>query len=666
MKRLLPAYPLFVKDPYFSVWAPDELLNGDDVMFWTGARKKMYGILKTGGKSYCFLGRREGMEQAHQTSLEVTAFSTRYRFRAGDAELSLEFVSPLPPDDLDILSCPVCYVKYEITGADGAEIIFAAEQCLCHNEKTTENEVRGGELALNGFKAAFFGLSRQTPLSQNDDGSCADWGYFYISGENAYFCDCDGFEKFIAGGAVPCGADREKRKYIVSSCKEKSGKVMLAYDDTVSINYFGDMLRGYYLENHTIIEALEYVNANSAEIDSALNAFGEKLLKAAGPYGESYKNILLASLRQTMGAHKLVRGRDGELRFLSKECHSNGCIATVDISYPSMPLFLLYNPELIRGMLRPVFEFEALPVWTYPFSPHDAGTYPYCTGQVYGMNDRDNKPLKSAITCYERQTRFPVYMLPSNADVYCFENQMPVEECANMLILLAACGRSDGKFVLSKRYFEVITKWADYLTEKGLKPENQLCTDDFAGHLGNNLNLAIKAAVGIACYAEICKSLGDKSAYNKYRKISQSFAAEISVQARSGHMPLVWDGGEDTFSLKYNLAFDKILGLGLFGGALYEREVDCYVSRLNEYGTPLDTRNTYTKSDWLVWAASLTDSAEKRGKLLDALDRYLKNTPDRVPFSDWYDTVSGKSVGFCNRAVQGGCFILLLNYKEKC
>ena len=43
--------------------------------------------------------------------------------------------------------------------------------------------------------------------------------------------------------------------------------------------------------------------------------------------------------------------------FVSKECHSNGCAATVDVSYPSIPLFLLYNPELVRGMMRPVFKF---------------------------------------------------------------------------------------------------------------------------------------------------------------------------------------------------------------------------------------------------------------------------------------------------------------------
>ncbi len=666
MKRLLPAYPLFVKDPYYSIWSPDERLNGSDVIFWTGARKKFYGILKAEGKKYCFLGKREGMEQAIQTSLEVGAFTTRYSFEAGKAKLELEFVSPLPPDDIMLASCPVCYVNYKISGVDEAEIIFAAEQSLCYNEKTTENEVRGGALYLNGFNAAFFGLSRQMPLSQNDDGSCADWGYFYISGERAYFCDEPAFENYIAKEVIPETAERKSNKYIVSVCRAHSGKVMLAFDDTVSINYFGELLKGLYLESNTVLGALEYVNANTREIGSKLAAFEDKLLKAAAPYGESYKNILIASLRQAMGAHKIVRGRDGEIRFLSKECHSNGCIATVDISYPSMPLFLLYNPELLRGMLRPIFEFASMPVWNYPFAPHDAGTYPYCTGQVYGMNDRDNKLLHSALTCYERQTRFPVYMLPSGTDVYCFENQMPVEECANALIILAACGKSDGKYTLSEKYFETVTKWADYLAEKGLKPENQLCTDDFAGHLGNNLNLAIKAAVGIACYAEICKALGKTQLYNRYRKTASEFSAEISGSARGGHMPLVWNGDGQTFSLKYNLAFDKILGLSLFAPELYENEVDCYVSRLNEYGTPLDTRNTYTKSDWLVWAAGLTDRENKRAELLDSLDRYLKNTPDRIPFSDWYDTVSGKSVGFCNRAVQGGCFILLLNFAEKC
>ena len=101
--------------------------------------------------------------------------------------------------------------------------------------------------------------------------------------------------------------------------------------------------------------------------------------------GTEYAHICSLAYRQTVAAHKLIEDREGNLLFLSKECLSNGCIGTVDISYPSMPLYLLYNPELVKGMLRPVFRFSKMPVWQYDFAPHDVGRYPYVTGQVYGV-----------------------------------------------------------------------------------------------------------------------------------------------------------------------------------------------------------------------------------------------------------------------------------------
>ena len=111
IKRSMPAYPLFVKDPYFSFWAQTECLPDARVIFWTGEEKSLYGFLRCGDKFFCFLGGAGGTERARQTRLSLTAFTTDYTFRAGEAELSVRFVSPLPPDDEMLLSCPVCYME---------------------------------------------------------------------------------------------------------------------------------------------------------------------------------------------------------------------------------------------------------------------------------------------------------------------------------------------------------------------------------------------------------------------------------------------------------------------------------------------------------------------------------------------------------------------------
>lgn len=660
MKRILPAYPLFVKDPYFSIWANAEELNKNDVIFWTGTQKKIYGYLIVDGKRFCFLGNDKSCEQAVQTGLSVTAFTTDYSFMAAEAKLNLSFVSPLPPNDLSLLSCPVCYVNYEVLGGKDTEVVFLVEQGICYNS-TELLPVRGGTVKMDGFELSHFGLKRQLLLSDDSDRYGADWGYWYLSGEKTFYTTQADSIEYLVNGKDPSTYKSDGKMVLMSINSGKIGKVMLGFDDTVGVNYFGDLLKGYYLDGNTIFDALEYTHKHSSEIDEKLANFDRELCKKAEKYGEDYINILKASLRQSVAAHKLVKDREGGLLFISKECCSNGCMGTVDVSYPSIPLYLLFNPELVRGMLRPIFKFAKMPVWKYDFAPHDIGAYPNACGQVYGLVDTADKYRGDLLDTRECQTRFPLWQLPASADVYAFKYQMPVEESGNMLIMLTAAYKRDGDTALMSENFTLLEKWVEYLLRYGLKPESQLCTDDFSGHLKNNINLAIKATVGIACFAEICKALNFEEKYDKFRAISEDFAKEIEAfSEKHTHLPLAWDCGEETYSLKYNFAFDKILGLNLFSQSLFERETDFYITKMNEYGIPLDNRAEFTKSDWLMWTASLTEDMNKVNAMTSSLNGYLLNSEDRLPFGDWYETKSGRLIGFRNRTVQGGCFILLL------
>ena len=436
---------------------------------------------------------------------------------------------------------------------------------------------------------------------------------------------------------------------------------MVAYDEGVAIDYFGTYKKGWYLENHTIAECLELAFSFKEKIKEHLQTFDDTLKMKAAQFGEHYYNVLVASLRQSVSGHKLVKGENGEVLFLSKENGSNGCIATVDVSYPSIPLYLLYNTELVKGMMRPILTFARMPVWKYDFAPHDAGTYPACCGQVYGLNFEKNHYHGDYGKDGFQQTHFPIYLLPSTFNAYSFDMQMPVEECANMLIMFYGCFKKDGQIGFFAENKALCDKWVQYLVQYGLKPENQLCTDDFAGHLANNINLSIKATVGIGAYAELVKAVGDEKNFKRYRAFAEKYAEEISGFAwKYKHIPLTWDTDDSTFSLKYNFAFDKVLGLNLFSQDLFEREIEYYIEKMGKYGTPLDSRKGYTKSDWLLWVASLTDDREKSKKIIERINDFLENSPDRVPFSDWFETLDGKYHYFRARTVQGGAFILLL------
>jgi hypothetical protein len=81
---------------------------------------------------------------------------------------------------------------------------------------------------------------------------------------------------------------------------------------------------------------------------------------------------------------------------------------------------------------------------------------------------------------------------------------------------------------------------------------------------------------------------------------------------------------------------------------------------MQPYGLPLDNRKTITKLDWEVWTATLTDNPQQVQDLLHRLVTWADTTPSRVPTTDFYDTVSGKQMGFQARSVVGGVFIKAL------
>lgn len=670
MERILPSYPLFVKDPNFSIWMATEQLNDQDVETWYGEKKTIYGFLKTKGETYCFLGNAEkfasaGVKKATQTTLDVTAFATEYEFACGKTTLKVRFVSPLPLTDWELLSMPVCYMDYEIFGDDNAEISLFVGRNIAYNDvpETFDKRVRGIVVPMDGFETATLGLLRQMPMSPSADFGGADWGYYYLAGQKAWILDENELKGYLANGYLAFTADGDE-KYLGAINKGSAGAILLGFDDHVSIDYYGEFRKGYYLENHTIFEALTELWYHRDACEEKLQVFEDDLVARAKPYGNEYKNVLFASLRQSIGAHKLVRDNKGEILWLSKECGSNGCIATVDVSYPSMPLYLLYAPEFVKGMMRPILKFARMPIWKYDFAPHDVGTYPVCGGQVYGVSEEKNKyiaRLHEGHLFSTFKTHYPFYRLPANFDLYDITMQMPVEECANMLVMFLAVYQRDKDIAFFADNQDLCEKWVQYLVKYGLKPGSQLCTDDFAGHLENNVNLAIKATVGIGAYAELLKSCGDEENGAKYRKIAEEFAAEITrFGADKTHLPLTWDSGEETFSLKYNFAFDRVLGLRLFDDAIFDKEIACYLQKMEKYGTPLDHRKTFGKSDWLTYVAQLTDDIETRKKFIEPMNEFLKTSPDRVPFSDWYDVKDGKYYGFKARTTQGACFMLLL------
>lgn len=625
----LPAIPLLASDPYLSVWMPADTMTRTDACHWSGPVKPIRGVMTVDGKPCRFLG--AGPEpEAELTELKVTATRTCFVSRFGGVQLTTCFATPALPDDLDLLSMPVTLVSFAAVSLDGAEhdvrLRLHLSDRLCYDGDICP-DMSGGELVLEGRSAAWCGQTVQRPLSHSGDHVTIDWGYLYLA--------ADGQARRVGDGVqADCAL----------AVDGPAARAVIAYDDIASINYFGDLCKAWYRRGGAqITDALRRVLAGFGDILDRCARLDETLAAdalAAG--GEDYVALVNAAWRQTFAAHKLIATPRGEMAFLSKENDSNGCIGTVDVSYPSIPLFLRYCPELVNALCRPVLEFARMPVWTHDFAPHDVGRYPLATGQVYAAR-RHVGPGQ----CYP-----PYYLYPAGTDIYDPAYQMPVEECGNMLIMLEAARTFGADPALAQSCRPLLDKWVRYLVEYGEDPDEQLCTDDFAGHLAHNVNLAAKAVVGVACYARLT---GDEGAAGQARAMAARLLDKIGDK---GNTPLTLDG--KGWSMKYNLLWDKVLGLGLMPDSFYAAETASYLPRINTYGLPLDSRADYTKSDWICWTAAMADDAGVRAALIAPVARVLRETSTRVPFSDWYDTKTGRYVAFIARSVQGGVFALLL------
>jgi len=648
-----PAVPLVANDPYFSIWSQADKLTDRDTTHWTGKPHRLNSTVVIDHESFRVIGTNPtNVPALEQKSLTVLPTRTIYTFAGAGVELTLTFMTPALPDDLDVLARPVTYLTYDLRSIDGKDhrMSFSLEAGGEIAVNSPNQEVSWATEQIADLLTMKFSSVEQPVLAKKGDDLRIDWGTFYVAAPKSdvsavAFVSPEKPKHYFQNGANP-GLVSDPRKQVQATgivsvvgffvpkvgVDPVSRYLMLAYDDLYSIEYMRSKLRPYWRRNGW--EAADLLKAAAKDYESLKKRcaeWDEELMadcRRAG--GENYAKLCALAYRQCFAAGKFVADANGKPISFCKENHSNGCIGTSDVFYPMAPQFLLFGPTLAKSFIVPFMNYAASDRWKFPFAPHDLGTYPKANGQVYGDGERG------------------------------VNNQMPVEESGNLLCLFGAVAQMEGNADFAGLYWKQLEQWANYLKEKGFDPENQLCTDDFAGHLAHNVNLSAKAICGLGAFAKLCEMRGDKAKSDEYFKLAREFAAKWVKEADDGdHFRLAFDRA-GSWSQKYNLVWDRVLGLNLFPAEALRKEMDYYKRTQNKYGLPLDNRKDYTKLDWITWTATLTQDRKDFEALIDPLIVFLNESPDRSPMTDWYQTKTARKVGFTARPVVGGVFMQML------
>jgi len=583
------------------------------------------------------------IQTAIQKDVEITATRTIYNFQAGKVDLKLTFTSPLLMDDLNLLARPVSYITYQVKANDGKQhavkvFLSAASNIAVYkpSQEVVAEKYETDKLAV--LKA---GTVEQPMLQKGADDMRIDWGYFYVASlkkdQSQQFVSpmataVDDFRKGNTNSKSTRGTALSLNTIIPFGTvgdKEVERFVELGYDEIYAIQYFKKDLRPWWnnsgketIENQLTLAANEYRSVMDRCVAFDKQVYTDALKSG----GKEYAHLTTLAYRQSIAAHTLVKSPQDELLWLSKENNSGGFINTVDVTYPSAPLYLIYNPELLKGMLTGIFYFSESGKYPHPWAAHDLGTYPLANGQTYG-------------------------------------EPMPVEESGNMIILTAAISKVQGDASYARKHWKTLTTWVDYLVKDGFDPKTQLCTDDFAGHLARNVNLSVKAIVGIACYAQMAEAIGETETAKKYRAIAEEMVPKWMEMADAGdHYALTFDD-KNTWSQKYNLIWDKVLGLNLFPQKVYNTEIKYYLTKQSRFGIPLDSRKAYTKNDWILWTATFAPTREEFEALVHPVYNHAIQTESRVPLNDFYDANTGIRENFKARSVVGGFYMKMLSDK---
>jgi hypothetical protein len=593
--------------------------------FWAGQDLGWSVMVRVDGQTYSLMGVKdpgEGVQPAVVRGAEYTATHSVFTATAGTVVVTLDFFSPVSPANYLRQSLPFSYLTVSVSGTSANSV-----QVFSSIDGRWTGESEGAVCEFNNAgSTGMFSLKVEDATLYAESSDMATWGETIFASRptassRLSFASGNGdrvMSQFVKSGRLASGGQQCKSGGIVALSHDlgvvtgdQEVTFAVGYVREKAINYLGKAYTGYYRAEHpdTYQAVIYFLNDYSDAFSESL-ILDQKLSTAAKSVaGQKYADIVALSTRQAYGGIDLTIPNDNldtsEVLAFIKELSSDGNVNTVDVIMPAFPIYWVMDPDYIRLLLEPMMKYLAAGRWHKPYVIHDMGShYP----NAVGHDDQQAEP-------------------------------MPIEECGNLMVLILAYVRATGDEAWAAQYFDILKGYADYLVENGIDIAEQLSSNDAAGPLANETNLAIKAAVGL-------KAFGELTGLIEYSNIADSradllFAQGLGTDEQKTHFVLQYPDNPSSWKTPYNLYPDVLLGLGTFPKEVHQMSSTFFKSVRGEYGVPLDSRQDWAKSDWNMWLAGTLDEST-RSEFVDDLWAFMANGKHNWPFSDRYIATSAK------------------------
>lgn len=660
-------------------------------------------------------------------------------------EITLSFLSPITPTSTVRQSIPASYVTIYVSGNVPVDIYMDLNGQWVSGNRAS-NIVWGlSHTALDGMNHGFktWEVKREEEQLFTEFLDRAEWGTLHFSAPSNVRHEAGTSallrQRFSRTGTLQNSVDHHFRSIMddepvfafsksfglnsstASVCHESVTFTIAHIQDPVvqfasarGLTFMRPLWESYFL---TVPKLLTFHYLDFANAKSLAAKYSKQLAVNAFKSGaEDYVDIVALSARQVLGATSFSGTPENPILFL-KEISSNGNFQTIDVIFPAFPFFLYTNPRWLGYLLEPLIEHMLSGQYPNKYAMHDLGAhFPNATGHPLGRdeympveecgnilimglalaNALSNTANNSATDTWRPMGGVPSTNPPADSLAPLSVGQQDeIDYIDNAWVGQADSLKRAKKWV--KRSYRLWKQWTSYLVEFSLTPHNQLSTDDFAGWLALQTNLALKGIIGIkamAGLAELTDNHEDAKVYNNISKVYIAKWEEYGISRDKTHAKVAynWFG---SWTTTYNLYADSLLCFHL-GGAnsstttktslagrldwqkplkpdiprdnegfvpkhIYQMQSDWYYAVRQKFGLPLDSRHLYTKTDWEFFAMAVA-APKVRAEILQSVAKWVNETATDRPFTDLHMTEGrGEFPGpnFFARPVVGGHFAFL-------